>query len=140
MTHQKVYVVDFGGQDTQIIVRGVREHGVCSEMIPWPTAGERIRNEKPDAVILSGGPRSVLEEGAPDLDFSVLDGIPTLGICYGLQLIAHRTGGRVEKAGAKEYGHRQLEATADGSLVGGFKSKDVWMSHGDQVLAAPPGY
>jgi GMP synthase (glutamine-hydrolysing) len=140
MTHQKVYVVDFGGQYTQLIVRRVREHGVYSEMIPWPTAAERIRRDKPEAVILSGGPRSVLEEGAPDIDFSALEGIPTLGICYGLQLIAHRTGGRVVKAVAKEYGHRRLQDTKENSLVAGFQSKDVWMSHGDQVLQAPPGY
>jgi GMP synthase (glutamine-hydrolysing) len=140
MTHQKVYVVDFGGQYTQLIVRRVREHGVYSEMIPWTKATERIRADKPEAVILSGGPRSVLEDGAPNIDFAALDGIPTLGICYGLQLIAHRTGGRVEKASAKEYGHRRLDGVKAGSLVGDMKVLDVWMSHGDQVLAPPPGY
>jgi GMP synthase (glutamine-hydrolysing) len=140
MTHQKVYVVDFGGQYTQLIVRRVREHGVYSEMIPWTKATERICADKPEAVILSGGPRSVLEDGAPNIDFAALDGIPTLGICYGLQLIAHRTGGRVEKASAKEYGHRRLDGVKAGSLVGDMKVLDVWMSHGDQVLAPPPGY
>ena len=104
--HQTVYVVDFGGQYTQLIVRRVREFGVYSEMIAWPDAAAKIRENKPSAVILSGGPRSTLEEGAPDLDFSVLEGIPPLGICYGMQLMAHRLGGKVEAAGHKEYGHR----------------------------------
>lgn len=138
--HQTVYVVDFGGQYTQLIVRRVREFGIYSEMIPWTTAAEKIRQDSPDAVILSGGPRSVLEPGAPDIDFSVLDGIPVLGICYGQQLMASRLGGRVEKADHKEYGHRHLVPTAEKSLVSGLASDDVWMSHGDQVLEVPPGY
>src|SRR6478672_8399239 len=81
--HQTVLVVDFGGQYTQLIVRRVREMGVYSEMVPWPSAEAKIREMKPDAVILSGGPKSVLEECAPTIDFEVLKGIPTLGICYG---------------------------------------------------------
>jgi GMP synthase (glutamine-hydrolysing) len=133
-------VVDFGGQYTQLIVRRVRELGVYSEMVPWTTAAERIRNDRPTAVILSGGPRSVLEPGAPDLDFSVLDGIPTLGICYGQQLMAARLGGRVEKANHKEYGHRVFTPASEDVLVGGLASNQVWMSHGDQVLDVPPGF
>jgi GMP synthase (glutamine-hydrolysing) len=155
MTHQTVLVVDFGGQYTQLIVRRVRELGVYSEMVPWTTAAARISEVHPDAVILSGGPRSVLEEGAPTLDFSVLEGIPVLGICYGQQLMAHRLGGKVEKAGHKEYGHRTLKARhsavragnvatlepePDQSLVDGLASDQVWMSHGDQVLEVPPGF
>ena len=81
MTHETVLVVDFGGQYTQLIVRRVRELNIYSEMVPWTHAKEKIVALKPAAVILSGGPRSVLEEGAPTLDFSVLEGIPTLGIC-----------------------------------------------------------
>jgi GMP synthase (glutamine-hydrolysing) len=88
MEHQKVFVIDFGGQYTQLIVRRIRELGVYSEMIPWTTAFARITEEKPDAVVLSGGPKSVLESGAPTIDFSVLEGIPVLGICYGMQLMA----------------------------------------------------
>jgi len=140
MTHQRVYVVDFGGQYTQLIVRRVRELGVYSEMIPWMSAAEKIRNDRPDAVILSGGPRSVLEDGAPSIDFDALKGIPVLGICYGLQLIAHRLGGKVEKAVSKEYGKRVLDSAATGSLVDGFAGSQVWMSHGDQVLAVPAGF
>jgi GMP synthase (glutamine-hydrolysing) len=142
MTHQTVFVVDFGGQFTQLIVRRVREMGVYSEMIPWTTAADRICTRKPDAVILSGGPRSVLEDNAPTIDFKILDGIPVLGICYGQQLMAHRLGGKVEQAGHKEYGHRTLVASAGcaKSLVAGLASDQVWMSHGDQVLGVPPGF
>lgn len=138
--HQTVYVVDFGGQYTQLIVRRVREFGIYSEMIPWTTAASKISQDRPDAVILSGGPKSTLEEGAPDLDFSVLEGIPVLGICYGQQLMAGRLGGRVEKASHKEYGHRQLVASGDSTLVARLASNSVWMSHGDQVLEVPPGF
>ncbi|MFX6277431.1 GMP synthase (glutamine-hydrolyzing), partial [Acinetobacter baumannii] len=79
MTHETVLVVDFGGQYSQLIVRRVREHNIYSVMVPWTEARQRILDLRPNAVILSGGPRSVLEQGAPDLDFSVLEGIPTLG-------------------------------------------------------------
>ncbi|MEZ0326161.1 MAG: glutamine-hydrolyzing GMP synthase [Fimbriimonas sp.] len=141
MTHQSVFVVDFGGQYTQLIVRRVREFGVYSEMIPWTSAAERIRAAKPDAVILSGGPRSTLEEGAPSIDFSVLEGTPTLGICYGHQLIARALGATVEKATHREYGQRHLvPADADSALVSGLSSNQVWMSHGDSVLTAPEGF
>lgn len=112
MTHQRVLVVDFGGQYTQLIVRRVREFGVYSEMVPWTDAAKRISAERPDAVILSGGPRSVREEGAPNLDFAVLEGIPTLGICYGQQLMAQGLGGKVARADHKEYGLRELVPSA----------------------------
>src|SRR4051812_36360344 len=88
MGHQTVLVVDFGGQYTQLIVRRVREFGVYSEMVPWTNAEAKIREAMPDAVILSGGPKSVLEDGAPTLDMSLLEGVPVLGICYGQQLMA----------------------------------------------------
>ena len=119
MTHQTVLVIDFGGQYTQLIVRRVRELGVYSEMVPWTAAAEKIRamrgapvaagspsptppsfsgeNEGGalSAVILSGGPRSTLEEGAPSIDLGLLDGLPVLGICYGMQLMALQLGGEV---------------------------------------------
>ena len=117
----------------------MREFGAYSEMIAWDKAAERIREDRPHAVILSGGPRSVNEPGAPDLDFSVLEGIPVLGICYGQQLMAARLGGKVERAGHREYGLRHVDMTPD-SLVGGLTSNEMWMSHGDQVLEVPPGY
>lgn len=153
LAHQRVLVVDFGGQYTQLIVRRVRELGVYSEMVPWTKAAEALRRakvpvgasgtgapeERIDAVILSGGPRSVLEHGAPDLDVSQLSGLPVLGICYGQQLLAHRMGGRVQRATEREYGRRELSATP-GSLAGSVKNPQVWMSHGDQVLEPPPGF
>lgn len=142
VAHQKLYVIDFGGQYTQLIVRRVREFGVYSEMIPWTSAAERIAADKPAAVILSGGPRSVLESGAPTIDFKVLEGIPTLGICYGMQLMGHRLGGRVEHADAKEYGFRTIRPVNEvpGALAADLSDPQVWMSHGDQVLAPPPGF
>ena len=150
MSHQRVLVVDFGGQYTQLIVRRVREFGVYSEMVPWTDAARRIAEEKPEAVILSGGPRSVLEEGAPTLDFAVLEGVPTLGICYGQLLMAHQLGGRVATSSHKEYGLREIvnaevedtgeKLIADGGLVANLASNRVWMSHGDQVEQVPPGF
>lgn len=140
MKHQLVAVVDFGGQYTQLIVRRVREQGVYSEMVPWTKAAEFINERKPDAVILSGGPKSVLAEGAPDFDFSLVEKIPTLAICYGHQLMAHKLGGEVKKATDREYGRRTIEATAPGSLASHLVDPKVWMSHGDQVMAAPPGF
>ncbi len=139
MKHQTVLVVDFGGQYTQLIVRRVREMGIYSEMVPYTTAAERIKEMTPDAVILSGGPRSTLEPGAPSIDFSVLEGIPVLGICYGQQLMAKMLGGIVANANHKEYGHRVLE-TVSGSLVGDLPNNQVWMSHGDQVELVPTGF
>lgn len=140
MVHQKVLVIDFGGQYTQLIVRRVRELGVFSEMTPWSTATEAVRRERPSAVILSGGPRSVLEHEAPTMDLGVLKGIPTLAICYGQQLMAHLLGGHVENAEDREYGKRHLTQLASQSLVSALGDPQVWMSHGDQVLAAPDGF
>jgi len=154
--HQTVLVVDFGGQYTQLIVRRVREMGVYSEMVPWPTAEAKIREVQPDAVILSGGPKSVLEECAPTIDFEVLKGIPTLGICYGQQLMAYRLGGHIERGTAREYGKRTIKplplvpmaraAEGEGvgvggsSLVSDLVSNQVWMSHGDHVEKVPKGF
>lgn len=140
MQHQLVLVVDFGGQYTQLIVRRVRELGVYSEMVTFETAAEQIRSRKPNAVILSGGPKSVLGESAPDLDVSVLEGIPTLGICYGQQLLAHRLGGKVIPSQEREYGRRSLGKVVPGSLVSAIENPQVWMSHGDQVEEVPPGF
>jgi len=140
MTHDLVLVVDFGGQYTQLIVRRIRELNVYSEMVAWNGAAAAIRDRKPSAVILSGGPRSVLEENAPNLDFSVLEGIPTLGICYGQQLMAAALGGEVRSTSHREYGFQTLLEQAEGSLVAEMSSPEVWMSHGDQVIGAPAGF
>jgi GMP synthase (glutamine-hydrolysing) len=138
--HQTVLVVDFGGQYTQLIVRRVRELGVYSEMVPWTAAEAKISETHPDAVILSGGPRSVLEECAPTLDMALIEGTPTLGICYGQQLMAHKLGGVVGQSTNREYGKRSLKVTGQGSLVNGMSSDQVWMSHGDHVDKLPPGF
>jgi GMP synthase (glutamine-hydrolysing) len=135
-----VTVVDFGGQYTQLIVRRIRELGHYSEMVPWTDAEDHIERNPPDALILSGGPRSVREPGAPDFDFSLAEGVPTLGICYGQQLMAARLGGTVQSAGQKEYGQRQMDPVGEGTLLANLESHAVWMSHGDQVVQAPPGF
>ncbi len=140
MKHQLVLVVDFGGQYTQLIVRRVRELGVYSEMVPFESAFQAIQSRKPDAVILSGGPKSVLGENAPDLDVSILEGIPTLGICYGQQLLAHRLGGKVIPSTEREYGRRNIDRAIQGSLVSILENPQVWMSHGDQVEQVPSGF
>ncbi|MBS1718618.1 MAG: glutamine-hydrolyzing GMP synthase [Armatimonadetes bacterium] len=138
--HQTVLVIDFGGQYSQLIVRRVREFNVYSEMVPWMNAAERLKELKPDAVILSGGPKSVLEPNAPNVDFSLLEGIPLLGICYGHQLMAERLGGKVVQSHDAEYGKRHLTSQAPGSLASKMLDQQVWMSHGDQVLQPPPGF
>ncbi|BBO24716.1 MAG: glutamine-hydrolyzing GMP synthase [Armatimonadetes bacterium] len=140
MRRQTVLVIDFGGQYSQLIVRRVREFNVYSELVPWTNAEAMIREREPAALILSGGPQSVLAEGAPDFDPSLIEGLPVLGICYGLQWIAHRLGGKVERATAREYGFRAIEVLEEDSLVGRLSSNQVWMSHGDQVVEAPPGF
>lgn len=141
MSHQSVLVIDFGGQYTQLIVRRVRELGVFSEMVPWTHAEERIAKQQPDAIILSGGPRSVLETDAPDLNPEALKGIPLLGICYGMQWMAHRLGGgRVHRVTDREYGRKHLQMATDGSIVEGFGEQQIWMSHGDQVDEPPTGF
>lgn len=136
MVHKGVLVVDFGGQYTQLIVRRVRELGIFSEAVPYHKfSKESLENVV--AVILSGGPRSVLEDNAPTIDFSLIPtSLPVLGICYGHQFLAHVAGGKVESAIDREYGKRLLNIVGDG-LVTGMKDKTVWMSHGDQVISPP---
>jgi GMP synthase (glutamine-hydrolysing) len=141
MNRQCVLVIDFGGQYSQLIVRRVREHGVYSEMVPWTEATAALSKSKPSAVILSGGPRSVLEEGAPSIDFSLIEGLPVLGICYGHQLMALRLGGKVVTSDHKEYGYRSIQYRENsGKLLAKLAGDQVWMSHGDQVLEAPSGF
>ncbi len=138
MKHQLVTVVDFGGQYSQLIVRRVRELGVYSEMVPWQTADEHLAKAQPSAVILSGGPKSVLGEDAPTIDLSKIEHLPVLGICYGQQLMAHQLGGKVVPSDEREYGRRHLGERS--GLVATLANDMVWMSHGDQVLDAPPGF
>ena len=138
-----VLVVDFGAQYAQLIARRVREAGVYSEIVPHTVSAAEVAAKSPVAIILSGGPSSVYEPGAPSLDPGVLElGVPTLGICYGFQVMARQLGGEVANTGLREYGATDAVLTGDGGvLLGGQPAaQNVWMSHGDQVSAAPAGF
>jgi GMP synthase (glutamine-hydrolysing) len=137
-----VLVLDFGSQYSQLIARRVREAGVYCELVAGTVAWEAIRDRQPRALILSGGPASVYDPGAPQCDLSVLEaGLPMLGICYGMQLLAHQLGGRVSSGSRREYGSALLEVDEPGPLFRGLPSGlPVWMSHGDTVQATPPGF
>lgn len=137
-----VLVLDFGGQYNQLIARRVREAGVYSEMIPYNTPLENILARRPRGIIFSGGPASVYSPGAPRIERALYEsGIPILGICYGMQLMAHDLGGRVEGASGREYGKTELEITAADPLFAGLPgSMQCWMSHGDYISAPPPGF
>ncbi len=138
----KVIVLDFGSQYTQLIARKIRELGVYSEIFPFDTPLLRIRKDNPGALILSGGPRSVYEDGAPLPDPAIFNlGIPVLGICYGLQLMAHLLGGKVVPSAKREYGFAGLQILGRGGLFKGIRDRSqVWMSHGDRVERLPPGF
>ncbi len=137
-----VLVVDFGAQYAQLIARRVREAGVYSEIVPHTATAEEIAAKNPVGIILSGGPSSVYEEGAPQLDTAVFDlGVPTLGICYGFQYMAKSLGGEVANTGLREYGATDATIVTDNVLLGGQPvEQNVWMSHGDQVAQAPAGF
>ena len=138
-----VLVVDFGAQYAQLIARRVREAGVYSEIVPHTVTAAEVEAKNPVALILSGGPSSVYEEGAPSLDPGLLLlGVPTLGICYGFQVMAQQLGGEVANTGLREYGATDARVTGDGGVLLGGQPDDqiVWMSHGDQVAAAPEGF
>jgi GMP synthase (glutamine-hydrolysing) len=147
MTHPElVLVLDYGSQYSQLIARRVRELGVYSELHPFNTPVERIRELRPTGIILSGSPYSTYEKGAPISTSQLFDlGIPILGICYGLQLIGLQLGGGVDKAARREYGHATLVIDDDADLFFGFSANDrrgmhVWMSHGDHLTAMPQGF
>ena len=138
----KVLILDFGSQYTQLIARKVRELGIYSEIFPFPTSFARLKKENPAAIILSGGPQSVYDKDAP-LPFAEIFqmGIPILGICYGLQLLAYLLGGRVSPSRKREYGFASLEVKKRTSLLSGIRNfSQVWMSHGDKVEKIPPGF
>ena len=137
-----VLVVDFGAQYAQLIARRVREASVYSEIVPHNITASEIEQKDPAAIILSGGPSSVYEDGSPKLDPKILElGIPVLGICYGFQILAQTLGGRVDRTGKREYGATKLEISNGGTLLGGQPNLQVcWMSHGDQVMQAPAGF
>src|SRR6185312_7437976 len=140
---EEVLVLDFGGQYSQLIARRIRECGVFAELLPATADVEKIRERAPKALVLSGGPASVYEPGAPAFPTQLLDlDIPMLGICYGMQAMALALGGKVEGAEAGEFGRTELTLRdGGGRLLGGLpEEQSCWMSHRDVVLEAPDGF
>ena len=140
---ETVVVLDYGSQFSMLITRRIREANVYSEMVPWDTPASKLNHLRVKAFILSGGPSSVYDEGAPSLPAYVINsGVPVLGICYGMQLLTHTLGGRVEPSDEREYGHAILNLTeaANPLLKGLPASLPVWASHGDKVTQLPPGF
>ncbi|HEX4954261.1 MAG TPA: glutamine-hydrolyzing GMP synthase [Thermoanaerobaculia bacterium] len=140
--HQLVLVLDFGSQFTQLIARRVRESRVYCEVHPCTLEAAEIRARRPIGVILSGGPQSVYEDAAPTADPGIFDlGVPVLGVCYGMQLMAHALGGRVAGGHGREYGRAELTVEGAGVILAGLgQAETVWMSHGDHVAEMPPGF
>src|SRR3954453_18465548 len=138
----EVVVLDYGGQYSQLIARRVRECGVFSELLPHHVGADEIAKRRPKGLILSGGPASVYADGAPRLDKELLElGIPVLGICYGMQLVALSLGGRVEGAEIGEFGRSKLTVREPGRLLAGLPADQTcWMSHRDTVFEPPPGF
>src|SRR5690606_593364 len=143
--HEAILIIDFGSQVTQLIARRVREAGVYCEIVPYTRAAEAMARLSPRGIILSGGPGSVHDEGAPLPPMAVYEaGVPVLGICYGQQAMAHQLGGAVEGGHHREFGRAMLEVVAPSALHDGVwavgERHQVWMSHGDRVTALPPGF
>jgi GMP synthase (glutamine-hydrolysing) len=140
--HSRILILDFGSQYTQVIARRIRECQVYSEIVRFNTPAAEIAKLKPNGLILSGGPASVYDKGAPHLDAGIFSlGIPVLGICYGLMLMAHHLGGQVVFTGRREYGPGVLHVANGSELLHGLGNQlDVWNSHGDEVTALPKGF
>jgi len=140
--HERLLIIDFGSQVTQLIARRVRESGVYCEVVPFHKAEADIAAHPPKAVILSGGPESVHEEGSPRAPQAIFEmGIPVLGICYGEMAICHQLGGRVESGHNREFGRAEIDILKDSPLFAGLdKREPVWMSHGDKIVAIPEGF
>jgi GMP synthase (glutamine-hydrolysing) len=140
--HSKILILDFGSQYTQVIARRIRECQVYSEIVRFDTPATEIAALKPNGIILSGGPASVYDKGAPRIDAGIFSlGIPVLGICYGLMLMADHLGGQVVFTGRREYGAGMLHIKNGSELLGGLGNHlDVWNSHGDEVTALPKGF
>ena len=137
---QMVIVLDFGSQYNQLIARRIRENKVYCEILPYNTSASEIASLSPKGIFLSGGPSSVYGLGAPKCDPEIFNlGIPVLGICYGMQLMSHILGGKVEPALTREYGLANLVSDEAASLFNG-EEFPVWMSHGDNVSQAPEGF
>ncbi|MBA4371328.1 MAG: GMP synthase (glutamine-hydrolyzing) [Thermodesulfovibrio sp.] len=142
MLDDKILVLDFGSQYTQLIARRIREGKVYSEIFPYNVPIEKIRAFNPKGIILSGGPSSVYDEGAPVPDLEVFNlGIPVLGICYGMQLMARHLGGEVSRSAKREYGSAELTIDDDADFLWGISQQTrVWMSHGDRIDRMPEGF
>ncbi len=142
MNHEKVLVLDFGGQYNQLIARRVRDLGVYCELKPCSMTIEEIRKFSPIGIIFTGGPNSVYDEHSPHISKQVFDlGIPVLGICYGAQLIAHTLNGKVEHAEKGEYGKREFSFAKECLLSEGIPQTSVcWMSHTDLISEIPAGF
>jgi GMP synthase (glutamine-hydrolysing) len=143
--HEKIIVLDFGSQYTQLIARRVREARVYSEILPYNTPASRVLAERPRGIILSGGPASVYDRKAPTISAGLLEaGIPVLGICYGMQLVTHLLGGNVARAAHREFGpaELQIEDRADlfKDVEADHRRPTVWMSHGDRIETMPAGF
>lgn len=138
----KILILDYGSQYTQLIARRIREQQVYSEIVPFDIAAEKLRAIGPKGIVLSGGPNSVFEEGAPGIDRGIFElGVPVLGVCYGMQLMSQELGGRVEPGAAREYGKTEMATQPDNVLFTGLPEKFVvWMSHGDRVSKIPDGF
>ncbi len=139
----RILILDCGSQFTQLIARRVREARVYSEIHPPDRSLDWIRAWKPTGIILSGGPNSVTDEDAPTFDPAIVDIAPILGVCYGMQWMAHAFGGAVHASASREYGRAEVEVIEPAGLFAGFEAGErtqVWMSHGDHVAVAPPGF
>lgn len=140
--HDKILVLDFGSQYTQLIARRTRELGVYSEIKPFNTSLGDIKKTAPKAIIFSGGPASVWDEDSPTIDPGIFKlNIPILGICYGMQITVHLLGGKVERSDKREFGPAKLQVIDNSDLLQGIQdNSDIWMSHGDRVLELPEGF
>ena len=140
--HQKITILDFGSQYTQLIARRIREQKVFCEIVPYNYSIEHARKKPIKGIVLSGGPNSVLSDDAYICDSGYFElGVPVLGICYGLQLIAKLFGGKLVKSESREYGRSLLTMTKKSQLFDGLKSEfTVWMSHGDSLASLPEGF
>ncbi|HEV7990674.1 MAG TPA: glutamine-hydrolyzing GMP synthase, partial [Gemmatimonadaceae bacterium] len=139
----RILIIDYGSQYTQLIARRVREARVYSEIHPPTRSLEWIRDWNPTGIILSGGPNSVYAENAPTADPAMFDVAPVLGVCYGMQLMAHLLGGEVVRGDRREYGRAEIHPTVKSALFEGFDPGEpatVWMSHGDHIESSPPGF
>ncbi len=140
--HEWIAILDYGSQYSQLIARRVREQHIYSELLRFDTSAEELRKRKPAGIILSGGPSSVFDEGAPIGDAEIYDlGVPVLGICYGMQMTARLLGGSVKPGKEREYGHASIVIAEGDTLFESLPPEiDVWMSHGDQVESLPEGF